>query len=120
MLTGLEPLGLRSLMDQGFDVTTIGNMQDPRSAILSSALLGNRSVLRVMRKTILSAILMPVDQIDDTKPLAQFGMDSMIAAEFRTWIWGAFKVDIPFLDLLSNQKSLNSLAEFSTEKLTEK
>ncbi|KAA8565456.1 hypothetical protein EYC84_009316 [Monilinia fructicola] len=161
MLTGLEPLGLRSLMDQGFDVTTIGNMQDPRSAILSSALLGNNdsgdagvsqaglanapswlkeisttaaktlvseveapslleAVLRVMRKRFSSAILMPVDQIDDTKPLAQFGMDSMIAAEFRTWIWGAFKVDVPFLDLLSNQKSLNSLAEFATEKLTEK
>ncbi|KAF7863846.1 hypothetical protein EAF04_006811 [Stromatinia cepivora] len=162
MLTGLEPLGLRKLMDQGFDITTIGNMQDPRSAILSAALLGNNesgdasgvsqaglvnapswlkeisatavktlfseadapslieAVLRAVRKRFSSIILMPVDQIDDTKPLAQFGMDSMIAAEFRTWIWGAFKVDVPFLDLLSNQKSLNSLAEFATEKLTEK
>jgi len=159
MLTGLEPLGLRSLMDQGFDVSTIGNMQDPRSAILSSALLGTDSsadagpalegnapswlkevstaaakslaadrdaptlaeaVLRTIRRRFSSAILMPVDQIDDTKALAQFGMDSMIAAEYRTWMWGALKVDVPFLDLLSNQKSLSSLADFITEKLSEK
>lgn len=160
MLTGLEPLALRKLIEKGWDVTT-GNMQDPRSAILSASLLADleggdeksnpqagqanypawlkeiptsvakalaseadatslqEAALRVTRKRFSSAILMPVDQIDEHKGLAEFGMDSMIAAEFRTWIWGIFKVDVPFLDLLSKQKSLANLVEFIEEHLKE-
>ncbi|KAF4619055.1 hypothetical protein G7Y89_g14793 [Cudoniella acicularis] len=75
------------------------------------------AVLRLTKKRFSNLILMPADQIDGHKPLSQFGVDSMIAAEFRTWFWGTFKVDIPFLDLLSPQKNLNSLAEFVALKL---
>ncbi|KAL7624846.1 hypothetical protein AAE478_004060 [Parahypoxylon ruwenzoriense] len=160
ILTGLEPLGLRKLMTQGWDVTS-GNMQDSRTSILSAALLteqgdddtgGNAqigltdapawlkavpagiaaaftsdstatslldAVLGIMRKRFSSFILTPLDQIDNSKPLAQFGMDSMIGAEFRTWIWGTFKVDVPFLDLLSNQKTLINIAEAVEAKIGE-
>jgi hypothetical protein len=38
-------------------------------------------------------------------------MDSMIAAEFRTWI------DIPFLDLLNNHQTLKGLAEIMSQAL---
>jgi NAD(P)-dependent dehydrogenase (short-subunit alcohol dehydrogenase family) len=75
------------------------------------------AVLRLTKKRFSNLILMAADQIDSHKPLAQFGVDSMIAAEFRTWFWGTFKVDIPFLDLLSSQKDLNSFAEFVARKL---
>ncbi|KAJ2999377.1 hypothetical protein NUW58_g15 [Xylaria curta] len=151
LLTGLEPMGLRKLIAQGWDVTS-GNMQDPRTSILSAALVADRdndtgadtqaaitgapewlkvlpksvapsfasetgaaslldAVVSITRRRFSSLILTPLDQIDNRKPLAQFGMDSMIGAEFRTWIWGTFKVDIPFLDLLSNQKALINIAE---------
>ncbi|OTA98515.1 hypothetical protein M426DRAFT_258551 [Hypoxylon sp. CI-4A] len=69
------------------------------------------AVLRVVRKQFSNLVLIPLDQIEDKKPLAQFGVDSMIASEFRTWFWAAFKVDIPFLDLLSSTRSLSSLAD---------
>ncbi|KAI1499776.1 polyketide synthase [Biscogniauxia marginata] len=160
ILTGLETLGLRKLIAQGWDVTS-GNMQDPRTGILSAALLADQEVgdtggasqvgladapawltavpkgvasiftsetgaptlldaiLRITRKRFSSLILTPIDQIDNSKPLAQFGMDSMIGAEFRTWIWGTFKVDISFLDLLSNQKTLTTIAEDVEAKLGE-
>lgn len=55
---------------------------------------------------------MPIDQIDDRKPLSDFGVDSMIASEFRSWFWTAFKVDVPFLDLMSEEKSLLILSDF--------
>ncbi|KAI1809839.1 polyketide synthase [Poronia punctata] len=152
MLTGLEPLGLRKLIEQGWDVSS-GNMQDPRTGVLSAALMANQgddeneadaqvgtsgdpewlkgvpkniaasfvaetgaaslldAIFSITRKRFASLILTPLDQIDASKPLGQFGMDSMIGAELRTWIWGSFKVDIPFLDLLSNQKSLTNIAE---------
>lgn len=77
------------------------------------------AINRVTRKRFASLILMPLDQIDDTQTLARLGVDSMIAAEFRTWIWNTFKVDIPFLDLLSNQKTLATVAETIGEKLSE-
>ena len=54
---------------------------------------------------------MPIERIDIARSLAEFGVDSMIAAEFRTWIWTTFRVDIPFLDLLSKQKTLSMLSE---------
>ncbi|KEY64667.1 hypothetical protein S7711_02867 [Stachybotrys chartarum IBT 7711] len=159
LLTGLESTGLRKLMASGWDVTS-GNTQDPRSSVLSAALLAEQdsnergesggsgasanapewvkslpkavgkafaaeyeaaslqeAVLNIIRKRFSSLILMPADQIDNTKPLAQFGMDSMIAAEFRTWIWGTFKVDVPFLDLLSNQNTLTLLSSSVEGKL---
>lgn len=68
------------------------------------------AVLRVIRRQFSNLILIPLDQIEDKKPLAQFGVDSMIASEFRTWFWSTFKVDIPFLDLLSATRSLSSIA----------
>ncbi|XDG05079.1 hypothetical protein ABKA04_004694 [Annulohypoxylon sp. FPYF3050] len=77
------------------------------------------AVLRVIRKQFSNLILTPLDQIEDEKPLAQFGVDSMIASEFRTWFWATFKVDIPFLDLLSATKSLSSLADAVEAKLKE-
>lgn len=33
----------------------------------------------------------------------------MLAAEFRTWFYQAFKVNVPFLTLLSEETTLNSL-----------
>lgn len=36
----------------------------------------------------------------------------MIAAENRSWLWTTFKVDVPFLDIMSPKKSLGALASF--------
>ncbi|CAJ2508342.1 Uu.00g133680.m01.CDS01 [Anthostomella pinea] len=75
------------------------------------------AIAQLARRRLSALILMPVNQVDETQAFAQFGVDSMTAAEFRTWIWNTFKVDIPFLDLLSNQKTLASLAGVISEKL---
>lgn len=56
-------------------------------------------------------ILTPPANIDYNRSFAEFGVDSMIASEFRTWFWNTFKVDIPFLDLLSSGKNLNCIIE---------
>ncbi|TVY75806.1 Reducing polyketide synthase DEP5 [Lachnellula suecica] len=76
------------------------------------------AVLRLTKKRFSNLILMSAEQIDGYKSLSLFGVDSMIAAEFRTWFWATFKVDIPFLDLLSPQKNLNVLAGFVASSLT--
>lgn len=75
------------------------------------------AITRLTVKRFSNLILMPRDQVDVGKPLPQFGVDSMLAAEFRTWFWSSFKVDVPFLDLMSQQKTLAGLSEFVEEKL---
>lgn len=79
------------------------------------------AILQITRKRFSALILMPVERIDIARSLAEFGVDSMIAAEFRTWIWTTFRVDIPFLDLLSKQKTLSMLSEIiaAEMKITE-
>lgn len=160
ILTGLEPIGIRKLMEKGFDVNSGSTMQDPRTALLAASLLAEQdaqnadqgtdlsqlaaaaewvkdvpthampvfasevdapsmqdAILRLVKKRFSNLILMPLDQIDDRRPLPSFGVDSMLAAEFRTWFWNTFKVDVPFLDIVSPQKALCNLAEYAEEKL---
>ncbi|KAH9985835.1 KR-domain-containing protein [Xylariaceae sp. FL0662B] len=78
------------------------------------------AVLQLTKQRFSNLILMQTDKIDDREPFSQFGVDSMIAAEFRTWFWNTFKVDVPFLDLLSTKMNLGTIADVVTTKLTEK
>ncbi|KAI3334195.1 polyketide synthase-like protein [Ustulina deusta] len=78
----------------------------------------NEAILGVLKRRFSHLLLTPIDQIDHKRSFAQFGLDSMIAAEFRTWIWNSLKVEVPFLDLLSPQKSLESLAAYLEKELT--
>ncbi|KFA45451.1 hypothetical protein S40293_10148 [Stachybotrys chartarum IBT 40293] len=77
----------------------------------------NAAVLGLIRKRFSSLVLVPLEQVDSQKAFANFGMDSMIAAEFRTWFWNTFNVDVPFLDLLSSRKCLHDLAVATEERL---
>ena len=76
-----------------------------------------KAILRLIMKRFSNLILMPLDQIDERKPMPDFGVDSMIASEFRSWFWAVFLVDMPFLHIMSPQKSLQVLAEFIEEKV---
>ncbi|KAI0172944.1 KR-domain-containing protein [Hypoxylon sp. FL1284] len=163
MLTGMETLDVRKLLEKGFDVTHTA-MDDQRSAILSAALemsqtssSGDRaassnrdrlaliaavpwlktlpgdiaealvseadatslddSLGRLISKRFSNLILMPLDQVQLHKSFEDFGIDSMIASEFRTWFWNTLQVDIPLLDLLSGRNSLSSIVTKVKTKL---
>ncbi|KAI1338699.1 polyketide synthase [Xylariaceae sp. FL0016] len=75
------------------------------------------AILRLMKKRFSNLILLPVEQVDERKALPEFGVDSMVASEFRSWFYAVFKVDVPFLDIMSPQKSLLVLAESVEGKL---
>lgn len=70
-----------------------------------------------MREAIVHLILLPLDQVDEGKPLHDFGVDSTIASEFCSWFWTVFSVDVPFLDIMNPQKSLLVLVEFVEGKV---
>lgn len=75
------------------------------------------AVVRLIKKVFSNLILIPFDQIDGHKPMRDYGVDSMIASEFRAWFWTVFRVDLPFLHIMNSQKSLLALAEFVEEKI---
>lgn len=51
-----------------------------------------------------------------TRSIASYGLDSMIGAEFRNWIFREFKVDMPFQQLLAGNLTLVKLATHFCEK----
>ncbi|KAK4508593.1 hypothetical protein PRZ48_002332 [Zasmidium cellare] len=142
MLTGLEPLGILELRKQGFKISNLA-LEDPRSSILASA-LGDETDSSVNQSNALprevssdleagmelkaairkhisqrfcDLVLMEPSKVDTSKPLSAYGIDSMLAAEFRTWFFKAFKVDVPFLELLSEMVSLESLSGIVVEEI---
>lgn len=60
----------------------------------------------------LSRLLMinAVDIKNVGKSLANYGLDSMIGAEFRNWIFREFKVNVPFQQLLAGNVTIAKLA----------
>lgn len=135
ILTGLEPLGLKELRKKGFEGET-PTLNDPRASVLAGSLDGDlalkgkdddlpaeivkdleegtaleEAILQHIVRRFSNLVLVPLDKVDCAKPLAAYGMDSMIAAEFRTWFFSTFKVDIPFLELLSKTVTISSLRD---------
>lgn len=76
-----------------------------------------QAIVRLIKKRFSNLILMPLEQVDEHKPMPDFGVDSMIASEFRSWFWAVFRVDLPFLDIMSPQKTLLLLADFVEGKV---
>ncbi|KAI0449671.1 reducing type I polyketide synthase 10 [Xylaria acuta] len=148
LLTGLEAFGLKELRRKGFTGTNT-TWDDPRAALLANALDGpagfqqkraaqNGSlppaiedavnagetlsdvVLNHSRQRFADLVLMKYELVDVNKPLADYGMDSMLAAEFRTWFYHTMTVDMPILTLLNKTSTLAALANASTMQLEEK
>ena len=76
-------------------------------------------ILDLIKKRFSNLVLVLVEKVDNSRPLNSLGMDSMLAAKFRTWFYQAFKVDIPFLMLLSDTVTLSRLAELVKEGVKE-
>ncbi|KAI1123051.1 putative polyketide synthase [Nemania abortiva] len=68
------------------------------------------AALRLVRKQFSNLLLVPLENIDDHKPIREVGIDSMIASEFRAWLWKSFKVDISLLDVLGPKFTIDALA----------
>lgn len=145
ILTGLEPFGLLELRRQGYNVTSLtyrdpragilaGILEDNRAdvsqedssspsdglpAAVSQAIKDGASlaeaVCACIAKQFGTLLLMPVERVDTQKALSAYGMDSMIAAEFRTWLVQTFQVDVSFPQLLGKTATVGWLVELVIE-----
>lgn len=53
----------------------------------------------------------PSDEMDPSRGVSEYGMDSMIAAELRNWFVKSFQTDVTFLELLNPQTKILDLVE---------
>ena len=64
--------------------------------------------------------LMMIDAEDfqpETRSIVSYGLDSMIGAEFRNWIFREFKIEVPFQQLLADNLTVAKLAVDLCEKI---
>ena len=80
----------------------------------------SQAVQEVVRKKVCNLLLLSEDELDVKTQLGNFGMDSMLAAEFRRFIMHALEVDVPFSTLLNKQATIESLAEILVKDLLER
>ncbi|KAH9209066.1 hypothetical protein DL95DRAFT_467116 [Leptodontidium sp. 2 PMI_412] len=101
----------------GSDDKTASSSESNTDAILKSAAKeGGDEAVRAKTRDLLverfsKFILLPVSKVDVMKPLAFYGMDSMIGAELRNWSWKEFRADVPFLALLDQNLTITGLAD---------
>ncbi|KAK7745564.1 Type I Iterative PKS [Cytospora paraplurivora] len=139
LLTGMEASGMKELRKKGF-AGNHPALEDPRAGLLASALGGDddgnhvagqdgslpaevvkameteeqtleEAVLDHVRRRFANLILMKYDAVDVKKPLAEYGMDSMIGAEFRTWLYQSLKAEVLLSVLLGRTCTLETLRD---------
>lgn len=145
LLTGLEATGLQAQRDQGFDGHR-QVIDDPRASLLlqwfdeSSPQLNHgasigkglsgkieeavrtggdlrKTVRDVVAGKLSNLILIPANKINPETSLASFGMDSMLAAELRAFIYQASSVEVPFQTLTSDSTSISSLTDIVAKEI---
>lgn len=114
--------------DHGTDTETpaqhSSHLPEQVAAALSSGdmaeatLVLNVQVL-VAQKTC-NLLLLQAHDLEAQTQLSRFGMDSMLAAELRQFIYHTFDIDISFLTLLAKSTSVASLAELIARQLRAK
>lgn len=145
ILTGLEPLGWNDLRKRGFEGVP-ATFDDPRAKLLNDELGGADimsgkgsagglpapiaealqrgdsifdATLLLIVKQFSNFSLTPVDRLDTSKPLAVFGMESMLAAAVRAWFYRKFHLDLSFT-LPSQTVSICDLAQSVTEHVVKR
>ena len=136
IVVGLEPSQLRKAANAADAVDSFW-MEDARFKTLLEAMTsgsesgcgaGGQSILAAIKSATTAAeavqaarehlvaklsrmLLLPLEDFEeDVKSLADYGLDSMIGAELRNWIFKEFALDIPFQQLLSPSLTLTKFS----------
>ncbi|KAI0424099.1 hypothetical protein F5Y09DRAFT_154094 [Xylaria sp. FL1042] len=92
-------------------------------AIKTAVSESHEAVVKVISEHIarrMSSILMiPFDdfELDGQASIASYGLDSMIGAEFRTWLFKEFGLDYPFQKLLASTLTFGKLSDAVMDKM---
>ncbi|KAF2710675.1 putative polyketide synthase [Pleomassaria siparia CBS 279.74] len=104
--------------ESGSTVQTGTVAQDIKTAMSQSRDAAIAVVAQHVAKRVSSILMIPVEDFDlDGPSIASYGLDSMIGAEMRTWLYKEFGLDFPFQKLLAPTLSFVALAGVVLETL---
>lgn len=72
-----------------------------------------RQICEAIIYKVSSLSMTPVEDISETKPISEYGMDSLVAVEMRNWLFKEMDATIPILELLANQPILSLAAKIA-------
>lgn len=127
LLVGIDPAGLEKL-DKSHPIKDMVWSQDPRfshliqaTRLLSQLANGTDSVdsneaeagtlVERIKLKISRLLYVPPDEVGIDTAINDYGIDSMIAAELRNWLFGSFGKDISLLNLLGPTMTVRRLAD---------
>lgn len=83
---------------------------------------GEKAVAALVQQLIMERfaklVLVPLDKLSSSKALAHYGMDSMISAELRNWVWHEFRADVPFMSLMDQTLTFQGLCSIVVGAMT--
>ncbi|KAI1120248.1 hypothetical protein F5Y10DRAFT_283450 [Nemania abortiva] len=77
----------------------------------AKAVLDLSDILEATVEKFAKTFMIPSDDVDPSKPLVAYGMDSMIGTALRNWVFSTFGVDIPASDFMGPVLTAQSLSE---------
>ncbi|UPX20628.1 uncharacterized protein EKO05_0010856 [Ascochyta rabiei] len=92
---------------------TVRLQQDLEAGILAGTAERTATVLLVEKAiatTVADMLFIDLEDVDPAKSVADYGVDSLIAAELRNWFIEALRTDISMLKLLDQSVSISTLA----------
>ena len=127
LLAGIEAKGMKEL-GKSVPLTEMPWYSDPRFSTLRSAIEimeeGSRdakkagadvydddddSTIQKIHRKVAKLLYTSEGEIDVTTPIKNYGIDSMIAAELRNWLFAAFNLEVSLLTLLGPMTSIESI-----------
>jgi hypothetical protein len=113
--TYLRELDLRSFTS-GQDQDSISELKDSLKAVTNLA-GATDLIVKALAAKLARGIMIPAEEIDVNMPISSYGVDSLVAADFRNWCFKELKADIQIFEFLSNIP-LTALGRQITEKST--
>ncbi|TGO55088.1 hypothetical protein BOTNAR_0252g00060 [Botryotinia narcissicola] len=126
LLVGTEPAGLQEIKKKKYFMDDMPWSLDPRFRILVQAThmlsgvttlgketgdqLEGLSIVERIRHKISRLLYVDLDEVDTETPTNKYGIDSMIAAEIRNWLFTKFGKDVSLLTMLGATTTVTTLA----------
>ncbi|KAI0529826.1 KR domain-containing protein [Xylaria digitata] len=125
LLTGLEASGIQELPlgKNASNSIQHGQQGDLSAEILKAIKAGQtlmEAVLNHVWNRFANLVLMKPDTMATGKPLEEYGMDSMLGAELRTWLYQTLMVDVPLSMLLGKTCTLKELSDMAAATIERK
>jgi zearalenone synthase (highly reducing iterative type I polyketide synthase) len=106
----MQTMGVDDSLTSQADANNDSASIEEQLATAASREQANATVLKALRAQVAKALRCPAEDIDATKPMHTYGMDSLMAVDMRGWVQTKLKAEISLFDVMSGS-SIGVLAE---------